>query len=139
MTLHSATLGLGVFAVESYAAGLPVRPRPAQIDWITWAFPYLHVAPRPQLEQLIPNFVPAFASDNYLVLKSAVAEGLGAMILERTTHPIVRRQRLVELDLEIELPATELHLVCAKSMRFVPRLRAVADLLIEELRRASDR
>ena len=133
MTLHSESVEVGVFASKSYAARLPDRPDPTQLDWVTWSFPYLHVEPRPQLERLIPNFTPAFASDDYLVLKRAVVEGLGAMILERTRHPLVSDPPLVEINTGIELPASEMHLVCAKSMQYVARVRAVADLLIEQM------
>lgn len=133
MTLHSETMELGVFVSESYAARLPERPDPAQLDWVTWSFPYLHVEPRPQLERLIPDFSPAFASDDYLVLKRAVIEGMGAMILERTRHPLVQNPALVEIDTGLELPASEMHLVCAKSMQYVARVRAIAELLIEQM------
>ena len=133
MTLHSETMELGVFVSESYAERLPERPDPAQLDWVTWSFPYLHVEPRPQLERLIPNFEPAFASDDYLVLKRAVIEGLGVMIMERTTHLFVSGPALVEIDTGIALPSSEMHLVCAKSMQYVTRVRAVADLLIQQM------
>lgn len=133
MSLCSVDVELAVFASPIYAARLPAHPTPAQIDWITWAFPYLHLEPRPFLERLIPDFAPSFASDDYLVQKSAVVEGVGAMILERATHPLARDLGLVEIDLGLTLPSSEMHLVCAKSMQFVPRVKAVADLLIEQL------
>lgn len=133
MTLASGNVELGVFASQAYVARLPPRPTPSQVDWITWAFPYLHLEPRPFLEALVPDFAPCFASDDYLVQKSAVAYGVGAMILERTTHPLTRDLGLVEIALDLQFPMSEMHLVCAKSMQFVPRVRAVADLLIEQL------
>ena len=133
MTLCSGGVELAVFASREYVARLPDRPSPAQIDWITWAFPYLHLEPRPFLEQWVPNFTPCFASDDYLVQKSAVVAGVGAMILERSTHPLARDLGLVEIDLGMEFPTSEMHLVCARSMQYVPRVRAVADLLIEQL------
>ncbi|MFT5441748.1 MAG: DNA-binding transcriptional LysR family regulator [Myxococcota bacterium] len=137
MTLFSTEVGLGVFGSAEYVATLPARPTPDEIDWITWAFPYLHLAPRPFLERLLPNFSPAFSSDDYLVLKSAVASGLGAMILERSNHPLASTSQLVEIDLGITLPHGEMHLVCAKSTQYVPRVRAIADLLIEQLQYAA--
>jgi DNA-binding transcriptional LysR family regulator len=86
------------------------------------------------LERAIPDFRPAFASDNYLVLKSALAAGLGVMVLERQSSTLARGDdRLVELDLGFSLPESEYHLICAKSMRFVPRVRAVAELLVQHL------
>lgn len=142
MTLISATTEIGVLASPDYVARLEHRleraghvgpPALADIDWITWAFPFEHVEPRPMLERAIPNFRPAFASDNFLVLQSAVVAGLGAMILDRHTRPGTPSADLVEIDLGFELPASEFHLVCAKSMQYVPRVRAVADLIVEEL------
>lgn len=142
MTLISATTEIGVLASTDYVARLERRlenaghvgpPALADIDWITWAFPFEHVEPRPMLERAIPNFRPAFASDNFLVLQSAVVAGLGAMILDRQARPGTPSAELVEIDLGFELPASEFHLVCAKSMQYVPRVRAVADLIVEEL------
>lgn len=131
-------VSLGVFASRDYAERLSQPAAIADLDWITWAFPYEHVAPRPMLERAIPGFTPAFASDDYLVQRSAVRAGLGAMILERPTSldvPFVRESsfELVEIDVGFELPQGELHLVCANSMRFVPRVRAMIELLGEML------
>ncbi|NNL68150.1 MAG: LysR family transcriptional regulator, partial [Myxococcales bacterium] len=98
--------------------------------------PLAHVPPRPLLERAIPGFTPAFASDDYLVQRAALRAGLGAMVLERPFHPADPRfadavPPLVELDVGFALPAGELHLVCARSMQFVPRVRAVIELLRE--------
>lgn len=131
VTLRTITSEIGVFAAPSYVERLGPNPTLQDLDWVTWAFPYEHVEPRPFLEQSIPDFAPIFASDNYLVLKSAVVAGLGAMILERTSHPAAARGGLVEIDLGLDLPSSELHLVCARSMQSVPRVRAVADLLLD--------
>jgi DNA-binding transcriptional LysR family regulator len=136
MSLHSTDVEVGVFASADYGAGVANGATARDIDWVTWAFPYEHVEPRPLLESLIPDFKPAFTSDNYLVQKSAVAEGMGAMILERDRHPLAQNDEfveLVQLNLGIELPRGEFHLVCAKSMQYVPRVKGVADLLIEQL------
>jgi DNA-binding transcriptional LysR family regulator len=143
-TIHSAVFEIGVFSTAEYRAKLDERVaaqgnsestfRIEDLDWITWSFPYEAVAPRPMLERVIPDFTPAFASDNYLVLKSALAAGLGVMVLERqSTALATRNDELVEIDLGFALPSSEYYLVCAKSMRYVPRVRAVADLLIERL------
>ena len=146
-TIHSAEFEIGVYATTAYRSQLAQRHvatgrgdepyRIEDLDWITWCFPYENVAPRPMLERAIPDFVPAFASDNYLVLKSALDAGLGVMVLEKrgvanaaTSAPY---RRLVEIDLGFSLPPSEYHLVCAKGMRYVPRVRAIADLLIERI------
>jgi len=89
------------------------------------------------LERAIPDFAPAFASDNYLVLKSALSAGLGVMVLEKQSSTnLLGGAELVEIDLGFSLPPSEYYLICAKSMRYVPRVRAVTDLLIERLHSA---
>jgi DNA-binding transcriptional LysR family regulator len=144
MTIASETTEIAVLASPAYVQRLISRledaghsgpPTIADLDWITWAFPYEHVEPRPMLERAIPDFRPVFASDNFLVLQRAVVEGLGAMVLDRRSRTIRPGMELVEIDLGFPLPRSEFHLVCAKSMQYVPRVRAVADLLIEEFTR----
>lgn len=144
-TIHSIEFEIGLFATVEYKRRLVDRLGAAgradstfrieDLDWITWSFPYEEVAPRPMLERAIPDFTPAFASDNYLVLKSALAAGMGVMVLEKhpSANPLASAQ-LVEIDLGFSLPSSAYYLICAKSMRWVPRVRAVTDLLIEQLR-----
>ena len=133
-SLHRIELEMGVFAAPVYAARCGTAVAAAELDWITWAFPYEHVAPRPLLERIVPNFQPAFASDSYLVQKSAARAGVGAMILEKTRHPLAGDDDLVELPVDLSLSPGSMHLVCAKSMQYVARVRAISDLLIEQLR-----
>lgn len=140
MTLAQQSVPIGIFATPQYKARLEARlaeaNKPielADIDWVTWSAPMEHVAPRPMLARAIPDFQPIFASDDYLVLRAAVVSGLGAMPLDRVQIPGTPSVGLVEIDLGFELPENAFYLVCAKSMRFVPRVRVVADLLIERL------
>jgi DNA-binding transcriptional LysR family regulator len=143
-TIASARFEIGVFATAAYEARLNDRLGRARddrspyriedLDWITWSFPYEQVAPRPMLERVIADFTPAFASDNYLVLKSGLIAGLGVMVLEKQGTAIGSPAAdVVELDLGFSLPPSDYYLICAKSMRFVPRIRAVADLLMQRL------
>ena len=83
----------------------------------------------------LPARHAAFASDDYVVQKRACAFGLGAMILPRAQHPFLTDSTLVEIPSPIPLPEGEMHLVCAKSMEHVPRVRAVANALIREFER----
>jgi len=128
---------LAVYGSRSYVDRLPGRPATlADLDWITWASPFAHVPPRPMLERVVPDFEPVFASDDYLVQRSALSAGLGAMMLERPFPGVAAfagSADLVEIDVGITLPPGALHLVCAKSMRNVPRVRAVVRLLEAEL------
>src|SRR5690606_7380461 len=161
MVPFAARTELGVFVSGDYARRLRRRCRApfsiADIDWITWSYPNEHLPPRPQLEQLIPDFRPAFASNDYLAQQRAVALGLGAMILPRTHHPHQSTGRLVELPVTLPLPAAvilprrrtpppstgrlvalpatlprpaaEVYVVGAKTMRWVPRVQAVRQAL----------
>ncbi len=124
---------LGVFASKRYARKLVPPLAPADIDWVTWSAPLEHLTPRPELEDLIPGFRPAFASNDFVVQHRAVAEGLGAMILPATRHPDEPYPPLVELPVELPLPRGELFVVCAKAMRAVPRVESVLEFLCERL------
>lgn len=123
---------LGVFVSPAYARRLCSAPSPrslAELDWITWSYPNEHLSPRPELEQLIPNFRPAFASNDYLAQQRALALGLGAMILSRTTHPDQFTGPLEEVPVDLPLPRADFYVVCAKTMRWVPRVQAVLEQL----------
>jgi DNA-binding transcriptional LysR family regulator len=130
--------GTGFFASREYARALARRsgkPRPSDVDWITWSAPYEHLSPRPELEALIPDFRPVFASNDFVVQERAVALGLGAMVLSRTTDADSPHPAFVEIDLGIPLPPVQLFVVCAKSMRNVPRVSTVLDALASRLAR----
>src|SRR6476659_6890877 len=89
--------------------------------------------PQPMLESIIPGFVPAFTSDNFLVNLAAAEAGAGAIVLGRVTHRFSRARGIVPIDLDLG-PARRgvLCLVCAKSALDIPRVRLVADLLQEQ-------
>jgi hypothetical protein len=76
------------------------------------------------------------------VQRRAAQEGVGALFLGEVRHRYSRPTELVPLGLELgEHGRSALHLVCAKSALGVPRVRAVAELLADELawaQRASD-
>lgn len=131
LTLRAA---LGIFAAPSYARQLKCSHKrllcPSEIDWITWSYPNERQSPRPELEQLIPNFRPVFASNDYLAQQRAMALGLGAMILPRIYHHTQSSGRLVELPVDLPLPETHMYVVCPKTMRWVPRVQ----LVLEQLR-----
>ncbi len=123
---------VGVYARADYAAKLPRPCTWSDLDWITWCRPFETVPPRPMLEKRISNFAPIFASDDYLVLKSALVSGLGAMIiseLEAQRH----QQELVKVDMGVELPNSELYVVAAKSAQHVPRVQSVVRLLLSSI------
>lgn len=122
------------FASKSYVAGLPKRYGFADVQWIGWAPPLDRLSPNPELEALIPNFRPVFASDDFLVQLAAAEAGLGAMVLGRPTHRFTRARELVPLALPLGPHArSSLHLVSTKSALEIPRVREVAERLAAEL------
>ena len=140
IALHSEKIRVGVFAAADYCKKISQPCTWQDLDWVTWAKPHEQVAPRPMLERLIPNFQPAFTSDNYLVQLAAVKAGLGAFIMDipsaidpSTITPTKKTnwpQPLMEIDMGISLPDSEFHFVCAKSLQFVPRVAVVAKAMI---------
>jgi DNA-binding transcriptional LysR family regulator len=138
--LGSITTPNRVVVASSYAKRLPRRPKLGDLEWISWAPPFEDIPPTPQLKALIPDFRPAFTSDNYLVQWRACEAGLGAMILSGLRHRFSLPTQLVPLDVDLG-PHREstMHLVCAKSALALPRVRAVAELALEELTRSSAR
>jgi DNA-binding transcriptional LysR family regulator len=125
------------YASKAYAAKLPKAPRLEDLDFIAWAPPLDHLSPNTVLAKLIPDFRPSFASDDFVVQLRAATAGLGVMFLGRMRHRFSRESGLVPIHLPLPLPKGSLHLVCAKSALDIPRVRAVADLLAEDIRRST--
>ncbi|MEM9175809.1 MAG: LysR family transcriptional regulator [Myxococcota bacterium] len=139
MTLAAGSIRAGVFASPEYVRALTARRHDAgrsgpvelaEIDWITWARPFEHVPPRPMLARAIPDLVPAFTSDDYLVQRAAAVAGLGAMILDERGAELAG---LAPIDVGFDPPATAFGLVCAKSAQHVPRIRLVADWIARQM------
>ncbi len=128
-------LDVAAFASQSYVRSLPKKATIADIDWIAWAPPMDHLSPNPELAAMIPGFRPSFASDDFLVQLRAAQEGLGAIFLGNVRHRF-SQSPLVKLPLHVPVPRSSLHLACARSALDVPRVRAVADLLVREINRA---
>jgi DNA-binding transcriptional LysR family regulator len=132
--VHSFTHLVDAFATESYIATLPPKPALSDIGFIAWAPPFEQLAPNPQLEALIPNFRPAFAADDYLVQLRAAEAGVAAIFRQKVRHRFNQGSNLLPLGLELGPHGkTSFHVVCAKSALGVARIRAVTELLKEEL------
>jgi DNA-binding transcriptional LysR family regulator len=130
MEVAKVEVEVAAFVSAKYEKPLCEVKGVGDLDWITWSSPYEHLPPRPQLEQLIPGFFPAFASNDYIVQLRAFEEGLGAMFQGKRQHRYLKEDSRREVPLPMPLPASEIYLVCAKSMRFVARVRAVIDELL---------
>jgi DNA-binding transcriptional LysR family regulator len=120
---------------NALAKKLPKHPRPRDVPWVGWAPPFEELPPQPMLESIIPGFVPAFTSDNFLVNLAAAEAGAGAIVLGRVTHRFSPSRGIVPIDVDMG-PAKRgtLCLVCAKSALDIPRVRLVADLLREQVK-----
>ena len=136
VTVASVTYGVAAYATRAYVDRLPRAFGIADIGWIGWAPPLEHVMPNPQLAARIPGFRPVFASDDFLVQLRAAEAGVGAILLGRIRSPRAVPTTLVEMKLDLGPVTSSLHLVCARSSLAIPRVRAVADLLADELTRA---
>jgi DNA-binding transcriptional LysR family regulator len=133
LTLASLEEPVAAFASPAYARTLPAQPTLSEIAWIAWPPSHAEVPPNPQLAARIPDFVPAFAADDFLVQLHAAERGVGAIILSKATSRLVGPSGLVELPVPLGRLKVGIHLVCARSALAVPRVRAVAELLVAEL------
>jgi DNA-binding transcriptional LysR family regulator len=134
--LHDVELENAVFVSRELAAKLPKKPKWSDTPWIAWAPPFDSMPPNPQLEQQIKDFRPAFTSDNFLVNVAAAEAGVGAMMMACVRHRFSRPTSLVPLKVELGPHATShLYLVCARSAHDIPRVRKMAELIVEELKR----
>jgi len=136
VTLAQLETEVAVFAAESYARTLPRGYGFADVAFIGWAPPFETMSPNPELAALIPGWTPVFASDDFLVQLRAAEVGLGAIFLGRARHRFSSETPLVELDLDVGPLRRTVYLVCARSALAIPRVKAVAELLAEELRSA---
>jgi DNA-binding transcriptional LysR family regulator len=133
VSLAAVELEVGAFASEAYARTLPKRCRLSDVRWIGWAPPFENVSPNPELARLIPGWRPAFASDDFLVQLRAAELGVGAIFLGRAQHRFSGGGPIVEIDVDVGEIRRTLHLVGARGALEIPRVRAVADLLVADL------
>ena len=135
-TVTSVRLENAVCVSRSLAARLPPNAGVADLPWLAWARPYEHLPPNPHLLATIPNFVPTFTSDNFLVLLRAAESGLGAMVLARPLQDFGHAGALVALPIALDPFAhAEVHLVAARSALGIGRVALVARLMTAELHR----
>lgn len=139
VTVASVRLQNAVCVSRALLTRLAPDATMADLPWLAWARPYEHLPPNPQLRAVIPNFVPAFTSDSYLVLLRAAEAGLGAMVLPRPLHGFGQEHGLVALDLPLgEFSSSETHVVAARSALGIGRVALVARLMAAELYRRVD-
>lgn len=131
--VHSA---MRVYVSKSYAAQLPAHPGIADLDWICWAAPYGDQQTNQELRAVIPDFKPAFTSDDFNVQTAACKAGVGAMILPQVLHHYAGLREwdaLQELDIDLGPTAVgSLFLVCHKRHRYLPKVQLVIDFISRE-------
>lgn len=133
ITVTEVLVPIGAYASRDYARRLPATYDFRDLDWIAWAGQHEMASPNPELAGMIPDFRPAFTSDDYSVQLAACQAGLGAMILLKPPHRITRPGGLVELKLELPTALrAPLTIICHKRMTDLPKVRIVIDLLRRE-------
>lgn len=131
--LDQVASSLVAYAAPEYLARLPARPRLEQIEWIAWSAAYEHLPMNAELQSRIPNFKPAFTSDDFLILIAACRAGVGAMLLARAMMRRSLPRELVEIPVAppLSLPA-ELFLVAHKRHRLLSKLQPVIAAIRED-------
>ncbi|MGN6106897.1 MAG: LysR family transcriptional regulator [Kofleriaceae bacterium] len=138
-TIASIQDPVTAFASRAYARTLPRGYRLADVAWVGWPPSHDHLPPNPQLAAQIPGFRPSFASDDFVIQLRAAEAGLGAILLSRMRDHFGLPTQLVPLDLDFGKLTSTVHLICARSSLAIPRVRAVAELLADELAKAGRR
>jgi DNA-binding transcriptional LysR family regulator len=129
IAVASVEVDARLYVSREHAARMPKKPTLADVQWLGWAPPYETLPPNPQIEAF--GMKPVFTTDNFLVMLAAAECGVGAIVLGAPG----RLDKLVPLDIDLgPYSKTAVHLVCAKSALDVPRVRAVADELVNQLK-----
>jgi len=122
-----------VYASKSYAATLKARIALADLDWICWAAPYDELDSNRQLSALIPDFKPAFTSDDFNVQMAACKAGAGAMVLPQAFLHYADLRKLQDLGIDLGPHAIgSLFMVCHKRYHHLPKVRVVMDFISRE-------
>lgn len=134
--LFEIDAAVGAFASPSYAAKLTQGCEMNVIDFVGWAPPFEDLAPNPQLAASIDDFTPAFACDDYLVQCRAAELGLGVIFLPLVHHRFSMNRGLQHIEWLDPGPETRGHvqLLASKSALTLPKVRLVADALLNELK-----
>ncbi|MBY0574693.1 MAG: LysR family transcriptional regulator [Undibacterium sp.] len=103
------------------------------LDWICWAEPYGNLYVNQTLKALIPDFKPAFTSDDYIVQLAACRAGVGVMPLAKALHRYSLLNELQELDLDLGSAAVgSLYMVVHKRHQHLAKVRCVVEMISQE-------
>jgi DNA-binding transcriptional LysR family regulator len=128
------------YVSERYLQGLPANYIAKDLDWICWAAPFDEVRTNMVLHALIPDFKPAFTSDDYNVQFAACRAGVGAMLMPAAQHRYSHIHGLRALPLYID-PAFvgHLYMVCHKRTAELSPVMAVQRFISAEFAYMRDR
>jgi DNA-binding transcriptional LysR family regulator len=138
--LDQISVPIKAYASERYVQGLPAHYTAKDLDWICWAAPYDDVRSNKALHALIPNFKPAFASDDYNVQFAACRAGVGAMLMPAAQHRYTQIHTLRPLALDIDSAfVSQLYMVCHKRSAELSSVVAVQRFMSGEFAFMRDR
>ncbi len=121
---------LKVFVSPTLAASLDDTVSLQDLDWICWPDNYDYLQGNYFLKRDIPNFKPAFTTDDYNVQLAACCAGLGALVLPEGFEKSTSVTGLVPLQIDMSQYApAELHIVVHKRQRYIQRVMKVTDAL----------
>ncbi|MGQ0710040.1 MAG: LysR family transcriptional regulator [Rhodoferax sp.] len=115
-----------VFAAPAYADTLRADCTLSQLRWVSWTSDWAHLPAPRALASAIDGFAPVLASNDYNVQRSACQAGAGAMVEAAIYHrwALVQQLRCLPFDLGPAAQA-QLHLVCHRRLRHLPKVDAV--------------
>ncbi|WP_086482121.1 LysR family transcriptional regulator [Oceanospirillum sanctuarii] len=101
-----------------------------QLKWICWPDKYDYLQVNQVLKRVIPDFKPAFTSNDYNVQLAACCAGVGAMVLPEgfDRNDIVSGLTALPIDLSA-YGKGELYLVAHKRQRHLPRIVKIIEQL----------
>ncbi|MFG1491025.1 LysR family transcriptional regulator, partial [Oceanospirillum sp. HFRX-1_2] len=101
-----------------------------QLKWICWPDKYDYLQVNQVLKRVIPDFKPAFTSNDYNVQLAACCAGVGAMVLPEgfDRNDIVSGLMALPIDLSA-YGKGELYLVAHKRQRHLPRIVKIIEQL----------
>lgn len=129
-----------LYGSPGYVRKLGTLRRPGDARWITWGDDLAHIAPARFVSALVPPEQVVLRTSHMGTLMAAAAAGLGLVVVDRT---MAGASGLVAVEVAPELRRAlpslqgggELWLVVHRALREVPRIAAVWEFLVEEVRR----
>lgn len=138
--LDQISVPIKAYASERYVQALPAHYIAQDLDWICWAAPFDEVRSNKALHALIPDFKPAFTSDDYNVQFAACRAGVGAMLMPAVQHRYTQIHTLRALPLEIDRSfVARLYMVCHKRTAELSSVVAVQRFISAEFAYMRDR